>query len=347
LSAGTKNVNKNDINSETITRYLLDDLPEDARAALEDSFLGDEELFAQIADAENDLVDDYVAGHLNAKNRALFETNYLALPENREKVAAAKLLLENRKLVSSSVTGDSAARQEDKASFWQSIGAFFVSWQFAPLAVVVLLLLFGGLWFALRQNPNEEIAFQPVPTPVLQPTPELKPSQTFAPPANSNVAASPAPDLTPPASPRPTPKHEPQKETPTSNAAPKDETSRPPQTEKTPVSLTRIVTLALVAGSVRGEGGAANSLVIPKNARFIQMFFDLPKANYKQIEARIETVAGERVWSGKINRSAGRVSLNVPAEFFADEDYLLLLSGENSGGEREDFQNFYFNSRRK
>ncbi|HLM62572.1 MAG TPA: hypothetical protein VK308_17350, partial [Pyrinomonadaceae bacterium] len=76
--------------------------------------------------------------------------------------------------------------------------------------------------------------------------------------------------------------------------------------------------------------------------------FDLPAvAKYKEIEARIETVAGTKVWSGKIKQTGGRAALNLPARLFGDEDYLLIVSGANPAGSREDFQNFYFNSERK
>ena len=67
-------MNETFIKQETIRQYLLGDLPEAERVALEDAFLGDDQLFEQIEDAENDLVDDYVGERLGASERRLFES---------------------------------------------------------------------------------------------------------------------------------------------------------------------------------------------------------------------------------------------------------------------------------
>jgi hypothetical protein len=99
-------------------------------------------------------------------------------------------------------------------------------------------------------------------------------------------------------------------------------------------------------GLVRGAGDA-NKLVLPKNASQVRLTFDLPAAKYKEIEARIETVAGAQIWSGKIKQTGGRIALNLPAKLFGNEDYLLIASGVNETGERKDFAQFYFNSERK
>lgn len=333
------------IKQETIRQFLLGDLPETERAALEDSFLDDAQIFEQIEDAENDLVDDYVGARLDAPERKLFESYYLALPENRAKVEAARILrreLQNEKTETVNVTVAETAA-EKPAGFWQSIQNFFTSGALVPVAgFAVLLFIVGGLWFAFRTQSNNEIVYSPTPAPTnlpVQPTPTVAPEANYNAPANTNQTA--------PVS-SPTVQRNanvaPPKETPRANE-PKENVKPAPRQTSPPAQSS--VTLALVTGLVRG-GGEANKLVLPKNVNQVRLTFDLPAAaKYKEIETRIETVAGKQIWSGKITLTSGRIALNLPAELFGNEDYLLIASGTDETGERKDFAQFYFNSERK
>ncbi|HLM61158.1 MAG TPA: hypothetical protein VK308_10155 [Pyrinomonadaceae bacterium] len=330
------------IKQETIRQFLLGDLPESERIELEDAFLGDEQLFEQIEDGENDLVDDYVGERLGALERKLFENYYLALPENRAKVETARVMrrgLQNQKTeaVNVAVAETSA---EKPASFWQSIQNFFASGALVPVAgFAVLLFLIGGLWLAFRSQPNNDIVYSPTPAPTIisaSPTPNPTPETNFNSPVNTNrisPSVSPTVQRDVNAAPRETPR----------TIEPKDNVRPTPR--KTPPAQST-VTLALITGLVRGDG-AANKLVLPKNAGQVRLTFDLPAKKYKEIEARIETIAGEKIWNGKIKQSGGRAALNLPAKLFADEDYLLIVSGADEAGKRADFSQLYFNSQRK
>jgi hypothetical protein len=316
---------------EEIRRFLLGDLAEGARARLEDRFLSDAALFERVEDAENDLVDDFVAGRLGGRERARFENYYLAQTENRAKVAAARVLR-------GAQTGAKGEKSAAETSFLQSIRGFLAAWRFAPLAGAAAVLLFvaAGSWFALRSAQTGEIAQLPTPEPTIR---SSAPSPTAAPPADANFSV----DLNQNAA-RPSPTA-----APTANAAAPKETPHRIEPKPSPVApAPQTITLALVAGLVRGDGGAANKLILPKKAAAARLTFDLPAAkNYRDLQARIETVAGAGVWSGKIKSAADRAAIVLPAGTFADEDYLLIVSGANEAGERRDFAQFYFNSERK
>lgn len=326
-------MSRNAVKTDMLTRFLLGDLPEDERARVEDSFLGDGELFEQLLDAENDLVDDYVADRLGAGERERFERNYLPLPEHREKVAAAKFLRRQREAKTNLVDVSAGT------SFLQSIKAFFGAWHLAPTAVAfaLLLLLVGSVWLALRPRPNVEVArnVEPSQTPqVVQPTTPPKAggeeNSNAQPNANEQAATTAAA----------TPQHNINSASPRPSATPQPKPS-PAAEREGPV-----VSLALIAGLVRG-GGAANRLILPKDAARVRLTFELPAKGYKDASARIETVSGARVWQGNLKQSGGRVELSLPAKLFADEDYLLIVSGANAAGAREDFAQFYFNAERK
>lgn len=333
------------IKQETIRQFLLGDLSESERAALEDAFLDDAQLFEQIEDAENDLVDAYVSEKLGGTERKLFESYYLALPENRAKVEAARFLrreLQNEKTEAVNVAV-SETRAEKSTGFWQSIQKFFEPRSLVPIAgFAVLLFIVGGLWVAFRTQPSSEIVYSPTPAPTILP---VQPSPTVAPEANDNAPAN-TNQTSPVASPgiqknvNAAPKETPRTNEPKENVQPSPRPTPPPAQST--------VTLALVMGLVRGEGDA-NKLVLPKNANQVRLTFDLPATagKYKAIEARIETVTGGQIWNGKIKQTSGRIALNLPAKLFGDDDYLLIVSGTDETKERKDFAQFYFNSERK
>ena len=79
-------------NEETITRYLLGDLPETKQVEIEDRAFQDKECLASIEAVENDLIDEYARGELSGSARRQFERRFLASDERRQKVEFAKAL---------------------------------------------------------------------------------------------------------------------------------------------------------------------------------------------------------------------------------------------------------------
>jgi hypothetical protein len=80
-------------NDQTIIRYLLDELSEEDQVRFEDAYLVDGSLFDQIRAVEEDLIEDYVKGHLSGRDRQLFERHYLASKQRRARVETARQLV--------------------------------------------------------------------------------------------------------------------------------------------------------------------------------------------------------------------------------------------------------------
>jgi hypothetical protein len=59
-------------------QYLLGELPDEERDALEESYFTSDESLAELQDAEDELIDAYEAGALTPEDRVRFETRYLA-----------------------------------------------------------------------------------------------------------------------------------------------------------------------------------------------------------------------------------------------------------------------------
>ena len=78
---------------QNMTRYLLGELSEQERAALEQQYFDDPQVFEQVLRSESELVDGYVRGQLSAEAREQFEQTYLKHPKRRERVKFAEALV--------------------------------------------------------------------------------------------------------------------------------------------------------------------------------------------------------------------------------------------------------------
>ncbi|MDX2029219.1 MAG: hypothetical protein SF339_01020 [Blastocatellia bacterium] len=134
---------KNELQENLIHRYLLGDLPEAEREALEAQWFSDSDAFERVWESENRLVDGYVRGRLSADERARFESHYLASPVHRRRVEAARQLL----------AAADAQAPEREMSFLGRIAAWF---RLSPIPQYALaagvLLAAGAIFWLLRER---------------------------------------------------------------------------------------------------------------------------------------------------------------------------------------------------
>src|SRR5215471_15834273 len=79
--------------NQILTRYLLGELSDADCSALEQRYLADPALFDQIVEVENELVDGYARGRLEAETRQRFESYYLKHSRRRERAVFAEALV--------------------------------------------------------------------------------------------------------------------------------------------------------------------------------------------------------------------------------------------------------------
>jgi hypothetical protein len=75
-----------------IDQYLFEEMPEGQRSQLEEAFLTDDDLFFEIVSRENELVDAYANGGLDAEMLQRFEKSLASNSARRNKIANAKIL---------------------------------------------------------------------------------------------------------------------------------------------------------------------------------------------------------------------------------------------------------------
>src|SRR5215813_3671902 len=108
---------------EALRRYLMGELPATEQVALETEYFGDRELYEQICELENDLIDDYVQGRMAPADREQFERHYLTIPEKHQQVEFARAMRRSLPRTASTSSAEPSKLVEapsESRSWWSS-----------------------------------------------------------------------------------------------------------------------------------------------------------------------------------------------------------------------------------
>ena len=312
----------------SLRSYLLGDMPDAEREALEREYFANPLLFEQLVEAENELVDAYARGLLQPETRVLFERHYLAHPSRRERAGFAGALaaaLEGRE------EPPPAAIVRDEPS-WRRLLAGFRGPKLA-WALSASLLLVGAAaaaWlFTGRGGLPQELAEAGVERATPKQTVGESPRQA----GDSGQGAggpAPEPDATPAGrkAVQPSP-------TPVSKAAPV------------------VATLLLTAGGTRGaESGPPATLLLTARTEQVSLRLNLSETDYRSYGGVLRRAGGGEVFSwrrvtARAAKSGGSVSLFIPARRLTEGDYILTLRGTRDTGEAEDVSVSLFRVQRR
>lgn len=130
-----------------LRRYLLGDLPAEQEKEIEISYLGDGELFAEIKFIEDELIDDYLRDDLSEEERKQFEQHFRATPGRRDKIEAARLLMQME-------PGDAHLLRgtERRTSFWHLPGIRIPGFGYGIAVAVLLLGILSSAYFLRELN---------------------------------------------------------------------------------------------------------------------------------------------------------------------------------------------------
>jgi hypothetical protein len=128
--------------------YLLGQLAEDLREAIETELLENDDLFEELLIAEDELVDGYLGEKLSANERTAFEHNFLATPERIGKLRFARAF--NRHL--------SAAPPQaiNTGKFWPALKARQSLVFGVAVIAIVLMAVFAGMWLFPGQRTSPQ-----------------------------------------------------------------------------------------------------------------------------------------------------------------------------------------------
>lgn len=311
---------------QTIQRYLLGELTESERTALEQEYFNDQQLFEQIVEVENDLVDKHSRGLLSPETRDRFKDYYLDHAQRRERARFAEALrakLDDAKDVEVAASTSTETLLERLSA---ALRGPRLAW-----ALSIAVLLFAGLagWFfietrRLRQElattESERAAREGHERQLQQ---QVTNEQLRAEKLSQEVerlriqpeAASPSP-------------------------SPEDKLA------------STFATLILTIGGTRNTEGSPAVLQIPARTEQVRLQLDLRENNYTRYQGVLQSAEGKTIFTSRqltaVNKKTGaNLTLVVPARIFPAGDYILTMRGVTRTGEVEDVSKSLFRVERK
>lgn len=306
--------------------YLLGELTEVERDAMETDIFADKETFYRLSETEDCLIDDYARGRLSGEDKLKFEQLYLANPVRRQHVEFALTMTHefDRQPDSSSAAAQTEVaipwpddeRRDNSGTRWfsflESLRAPKLAW--AVTGASLLLLITGGIWLVVErarlqsQLDQTRLANETAAQRQRELESQLAAAQTRN--GGSLLASS---------SPTPTP-------TPTG---------------KPPVSTPNVFAFTLKVFSLRSEtDDPANRISIPDGTKQLQLRLPLVKKDHPHYQLSLRDGLDRTVFTSRnlrtINSSTGLVLLVlIPARQLPEGDYLLTLEGISNKGEIE------------
>lgn len=136
------------ISEETVREYLLRRITDEATLeAVEELMFTDDQFCNQVALAEDDLINDYVRGKLNAVDSASFEKTLTTDEERRRQTSFTK---EIRKRA---LAADAAVKQPERRSFFAPLNALLRYPQYAGVLAILIVVVLLSL-ILMRRSPD-------------------------------------------------------------------------------------------------------------------------------------------------------------------------------------------------
>lgn len=153
-----------DIDKDEIRRYLLGTVDEDRRTQVEERILSEPSVYEELLVVEEELIDQYVAGHLSAVEQRQFEGHFLVTAERQKNLRFGKLL---QRYLNSHIAL-TQTHQEPLDHSFSLIRTPFLRWSVLVFAAAILacvgIICLG--WFGSKRE-AEGVVQQTIPRVVI------------------------------------------------------------------------------------------------------------------------------------------------------------------------------------
>jgi hypothetical protein len=291
-----------------LIRYLLGELSKAERVEIEDSYLADSEAFDQLLIAEDQLIDDYVREHLSAKDRQLFEKNFLSSAERRTRLGSARALL-------AFADKHSEAAAQRPESVWKRLRRFFdIETPFPRLVLATgfLIALVGGP-LALWRISNLSAELESLRENQIAQNEKARELQEALTRQNESFKEDLAVER------RERGRLEQEFETV------KEGVSAPSQSTPPPVVF------ALGTGYSDGfPRGNEPDLAIPQNAQRVQLRFQVPGKDSHSYLVVVTDDQSNEIWRGDVRVKSGAIRLTLAARLFQTGSYRAIVTDSDA-----------------
>ncbi len=289
--------------NERLFRYLLGDLPEAEREALEAEYFSSPALIDHLDAVEIDLIEGYVNNKLTVADRLRFESVWLNSPQRREKLA----LFQTLSLTLPLEQAASPVAVKTKPISWRQ--AIFAGWTMPRwvFGAVLPAMMLGVAWLGwenLRWREHAKRIEQERAT--LERRERELQTQLAAQTQNNHQLSAELDAL-------------------------QQRLAAMPQP-----SAPAIVSFAWTLTGLRqasGEG-EARKLTIPANADAVQLTFNLATDRYRKYQLDLLAADRQTVWqSANLNVVNRRVIARIPAQRLQPATYRIILSAVGPNGD--------------
>ncbi len=296
-----------EFSDERLRAYLLGELREQERLRLDQRVLTDDDVAERARLLEAQLIDEYVAGELDARTAGVFHSRFLKTDARREHVRLTAAL---RDYSAQSETALPVPRPVAKRSWRERFTEFFAlkpgpAWAAAG-SFALLVLVLAAAWYLSRQSRQSDapIAHQP-------PVNVASPAVTQTPAIAQVLPVPPPPQLKPPPS-------------------------------EPPIAVASFV---LLPGALRGPGEMTR-VAVPRGERAIlrlSLVLENPAPGTYRVElanADGQTVTVRNQLKPRANGQT-KIVLDVPARLIQTGDYQIKLARQTDG-QLESVGRYYF-----
>ena len=293
---------------ERLRAYLLGELAEQERLRLDQRLLTDDDVAERVRLVEAQLIDEYVAGELDARTAGVFHTRFLKTDERLEQVRLTAAL---RDYAAQSEAALPVEQPVAARSWRERFSEFFAlkpgpAWAAAG-SFALLLLVLGAAWYLSRQPRQSEtpVAHQP-------------PVNVASPPVTQTPAvAQVSPPVPPPAQLKPPP-------------------SEPP---------IAVASFVLLPGALRGPGEMTR-VAVPRGERAIlRLSLVLEDPAPGTYQAELANADGQTVTVRKglkpYKNGQTKIVIDLPARLVQTGDYQIKL-GRQTDSQLESVGRYYF-----
>lgn len=314
-------MNGKNYNTETARSYLLGSLPEQESLRYDELSIVDDGFDEFLRNVENDLVDSYVNGSLDAITSKKFESFYLTTPIRRRKVAFARAFYQ---YTDRDPTIEPSGVKASEIGFWEKLR---LALRPATLAFgsVALLCLIGAIWFIRDTNVPHSVDVA-VTEPQNAAANIAEPENSPAEPATSPGTFSPPVDL-----PRPDKSSENRREI---------KKVQPPEPPPSPVVASFVLTPPL-----RGAG-ETKGLKIRPNIERATFRLELEPTDYDAYKVELVDQTNKVVWTAGDKRPKGdrtrSISVSISAPTLKPQIYVFRVFGVAPDGATENVGDYTF-----
>ena len=298
---------------ELAVRFLLDQLAEEDRSAIEERFFKDDAVFEDLEIVEEELIERYLDNRLKVNDRVTFEELIAKSPRLRERLAFARIFANKVDESKPAVVID----PQPGPGWWERLlGSAILQRPAYKMALVapLLIVVLGGVAWMVTQSRFEN---QRLEAQRLHEEQQKREEAERRAKLGNEQQPSPAPI--------------------------------PTDTPSKSVESVRVATLVLFPGGSRSVEGATSGLIIESDQQNVRLTLTLEDSSYSNYVVRFQGMQTRKNLTKTVaqRKNSNTILVELVGVELPTDDYMIKVDGINSDGSHESVSNYSLRVTRK